>query len=265
MNYEPAPPGLDVRQPHPARVYDYWLGGKDNFAADREAGELMLQAYPVLRQSSRSNRAFLGRAVRYLALDVGVRQFLDIGTGLPAADNTHEVAQRAAPAARVVYVDNDPMVNLHAQVLLTSAPTGACDYLQADLRDPDRILDRAARTLDFRHPVALLLLAILQLIPDDADPYGLVARVMRALPSGSYLVISHPTDDFNPNPGESIKLYQERVLPDVRLRDEAATARFFDGLDLLDPGLVPTSSWRPNSVAVSALPSSMWCGVAAKP
>jgi hypothetical protein len=257
-------PVIDPSRAHPARIYDYWLGGKDNFAADREAGELALQAYPDLAQAIRSNRAFLGRAVRFLAGE-GVRQFLGIGTGLPASDNTHEVAQREAPDSRVVYVDNDPTVLLHAQVMLDSSPEGACDYLQADLRDPDAILAQAARTIDFGQPVALMLLAVLQFILDEQDPYGLVAQLVAALPPGSYLVISHPTDDFNPNKGESMKVYNDRSAEQAVVRDQAATARFFEGLDLVEPGVVPVARWRPESDLVAARPSSMWCGVARKP
>jgi hypothetical protein len=257
-------PKIDTTKAHPARIYDAWLGGKDNFAADREAAELALQAYPALAEAIQSNRAFLGRAVRFL-VGAGVRQFLDIGTGLPAADNTHEVAQREAPDSRIVYVDNDPIVLRHAQALLTSTPEGACDYIQADLSAPETILADAARTLDFDRPVALMLLAVLQFALDEQDPYGLVARLTAALPSGSYLVISHPTDDFNPNRGESMTVYNERSVEQAVVRDKAETARFFDGLDLLDPGVVPVAEWRPDSAATAAKPSSMWCGVARKP
>ena len=264
MTGDRAIPAIDTTRAHPARIYDYWLGGKDNFAADREAAELALEAYPDLAKAVQSNRAFLGRAVRFLA-GQGIRQFLDVGTGIPAADNTHEVAQQAAPDSRIVYVDNDPVVLLHAQALLKSTPEGACDYLQADLRDPDTILARAARTIDFGRPVALMLLAVLQFILDEQDPYGLVSRLVAALPSGSYLVISHPTDDFNPNKGESMKVYNERSADQAVVRDKAATARFFDGLELLEPGVVPVARWRPDSDLTAARPSSMWCGVARKP
>ncbi len=257
-------PRIDTSRAHPARIYDSWLGGKDNFAADREAAELALRAYPELAEAIRSNRAFLGRAVRFL-VGAGIRQFLDIGTGLPAADNTHEVAQREAPDSRIVYVDNDPIVLRHAQALLTSTPEGACDYLQADLRDPEKILAEATRTLDLGRPVALMLLAVLQFALDADDPYGLVARLVAALPPGSYLVISHPTDDFNPNRGESMRVYNERSVEQAVVRDKEAVARFFDGLDLLDPGLVPVSKWRPGDDETASRPSSMWCGVARKP
>ena len=256
---------IDTSTAHPARVYDYWLGGKDNFAADREAAELALQAYPQLAEAVQSNRAFLARAVRYLTLQ-GIRQFLDIGTGIPAANNTHQVAQREAADSRIVYVDNDPIVLLHARALLKSTPQGACDYIQADLRNPEEILAAAPRTLDFGQPVALMLLAILQFISDDEDPYALVSRLLAALPPGSYLVVSHPTDDFNPNrQGESIQRYNERVADQATLRGHDETARFFNGLELVEPGVVPVAKWRPDSDLDTARPSSMWCGVARKP
>ena len=259
-------PVLDTSTAHPARVYDYWLGGKDNFAADREAGQQALKAYPQLAEAVRSNRAFLARAVGFLTGPAGVRQFLDIGTGIPSADNTHEVAQREAPDSRIVYVDNDPIVLLHAQTLLRSTAAGACDYIQADLRDPARILSEAGRTLDFGQPVALMLLAILQFIPDDADPWGLVAQLMAPLPPGSYLVVSHPTDDFNPNrQGESIQRYNERVAEQATLRGHDETVRFFAGLELVEPGVVAVAKWRPHSDVEAGRPSSMWCGVARKP
>ena len=259
-------PVLDTSTAHPARVYDYWLGGKDNFAADREAGEQALKAYPQLAEAVRSNRAFLARAVGFLTGPAGVRQFLDIGTGIPSAENTHEVAQREAPDSRIVYVDNDPIVLLHAQTLLRSTAAGACDYIQADLRDPARILSEAGRTLDFGQPVALMLLAILQFIPDDADPWGLVAQLMAPLPPGSYLVVSHPTDDFNPNrQGESIQRYNERVAEQATLRGHDETVRFFAGLELVEPGVVAVAKWRPHSDVEADRPSSMWCGVARKP
>ena len=259
-------PVLDTSTAHPARVYDYWLGGKDNFAADREAGQQALKAYPQLAEAVRSNRAFLARAVGFLTGPAGVRQFLDIGTGIPSANNTHEVAQREAPDSRIVYVDNDPIVLLHAQTLLRSTAAGACDYIQADLRDPARILSEAGRTLDFGQPVALMLLAILQFIPDDADPWGLVAQLMAPLPPGSYLVVSHPTDDFNPNrQGESIQRYNERVAEQATLRGHDETVRFFAGLELAEPGVVAVAKWRPHSDVEADRPSSMWCGVARKP
>jgi O-methyltransferase involved in polyketide biosynthesis len=190
--------GFDARVAHPARVYDYWLGGKDNFEADRIAGEETIAAYPAIRASARANRAFLARTVSYLAADAGIRQFLDLGTGLPTASNTHEVAQSVAPESRVVYVDNDPLVLSHARALLTSSPEGVTAYLDADLRDTDHILEQAAGTLDFGRPVAIMLLAILHYIPDLAEARRIVARLVDAVPSGSYLAISHAASDISP-------------------------------------------------------------------
>ena len=184
-------PDFDTSVPHIARVYDYWLGGKDNFAADRELGEQTLQAYPNLVFSVRANRAFLARAVRFLAADAGIRQFLDIGTGIPTANNTHEVAQRITPESRIVYVDNDPIVLSHAKALLKSTPEGACDYLDADLRDPQKILADAARTLDFAQPVAVMLMTVLQFVRDDAQVSEIVSRLVAACVPGSFVVISH--------------------------------------------------------------------------
>jgi len=238
--------GLDTSVAHPARVYDYWLGGKDNFAADREAAERVLAVAPGLRFRVRANRAFLGRTTRYLAADAGVRQFLDIGTGIPTGDNTHEVAQRAAPDSRVVYVDNDPIVLLHAQALLRSTPQGATDYLQADLRDPDGILDRAAGILDFGQPVAVMLLGVLHLIQDPEDPWGIVTRLMAATPPGSYLTISHPAIDTHRAQADAQRVYNERVSTPQTLRTREQVARFFTGLELVEPGLVQVHQWRPD-------------------
>ena len=237
---------LDTTVAHPARVYDYWLGGKDNYAADREAAEQVIAANPHVLPGVRANRAFLGRAVRYLAQEAGIRQFLDIGTGLPTADNTHEVAQRVAPACRIVYVDNDPAVLLHAQALLTSTPEGATAYVDADLRDTGAVLAGAAATLDFGKPVAIMLLMILQYIPDAQDPWGIVARLLDAVPSGSYLVISDTAADIDAEVvAESARRYNQR-LGGVRQtrRTHAEFSRFFDGLDLVEPGVVPLPEWR---------------------
>ena len=212
-----------------------------------------------------SNRAFLARAVPFLTGEAGVRQFLDIGTGIPAASNTHEVAQHEAPDTRIVYADNDPIVLTHARALLTSTPEGACAYIQADLRDPEAVLAQAAQTLDFSQPVALMLLAVLQFIGAGEDPYALVSRLVDALAPGSFLVVSHPTDDFNPNRGESIQRYNERSADAATLRGEAETARFFDGLQVQEPGVVPVAQWRPDGELTASRPSSMWCAVARKP
>jgi hypothetical protein len=240
-----APLDFDTTVAHPARVYDYWLGGKDNFAADRAAAEQVLAAAPGLRMRVRANRAFLARVIRFLAGEAEIRQFLDIGTGIPSANNTHEVAQAVAPSARIVYVDNDPIVLTHARALLTSTPEGATDYLQADLREPEKILARAAHTLDFERPVAVVLLGILHLIQDREDPWGLVARLMAAVPSGSYLAISHPAIEIHPGQQEAQKRYNERVSTPQTLRDRGDVARFFEGLEMVEPGLVQVHQWRP--------------------
>jgi hypothetical protein len=238
--------GFDTSVAHPARVYDYWLGGKDNFAADREAAERVLAVTPGLRFRVRANRAFLARAVRYLAGEAGIRQFLDIGTGIPAANNTHEVAQATAPESRIVYVDNDPIVLAHARALLTSNSAGATAYIDGDLRDTGTILEAAARTLDFSQPVALMLLGVLHLIPDADDPYAIVARLLAAMPAGSYLAISHPASDINAGQAEAQKRYNERVSTPQTLRTHAEVCRFFDGLSLVPPGVVYVHTWRPD-------------------
>jgi hypothetical protein len=260
-------PELDTRHAHSARVYNYWLGGKDNFAADREAAEQAIAANPAIVTDVRANRAFLARVVRYLAAECGIRQFLDIGTGLPTASNTHEVAQAVAPAARIVYADNDPVVLSHAQALLTSTREGATAYLDADLRDTEAIVRAASATLDFGQPVALMLLIILHLIPDADDPYGIVARLMEAVPAGSYLVLGHPASDIRAaKMAEMTRRVNERMSgPKATMRDRDAITRFFDGLDLLEPGLVQPQQWRPEPGILSPPQVTAWCGVARKP
>ena len=248
-----------------ARVYDFWLGGKDNFAADRAVAEQVAAAYPDIRIAVRAQRAFLARAVHFLVTEAGIRQFLDIGTGLPSANNTHQVAQAAAPESRVVYVDNDPVVLAHARALLTSDPQGTTDYIEADLRDTQQILDRAARTLDFSRPVAVTLLAILHLIPDEADPHGIVATLMAAVPPGSYLVLSHPAGDIRAAAvAEMARRVNARLGPTRgTMRDQAEVTRFFDGLELLEPGVVQPQWWRPAGPIAEA-EIAVWCGVARK-
>jgi len=259
------PPGFDTSVAHMARVYNYWLGGKDNFAADRAAAEQAIAANPDILRDVRANRAFLARAVRYLVTECGIRQFLDIGTGIPAADNTHEVAQSTAPDCRVVYVDNDPIVLAHARALLTSQPQGATDYIEADLRDTQFILDGAARTLDFSRPVAVGLLAILHLIPDEAGPREIVATLMAAVPPGSYLVLSHPAGDIRAaQVAEMARRVNARLGPTRgTMRDRAEVARFFEGLDLAEPGVVQPQRWHPTG-PVSQAEVGVWCGVARK-
>jgi hypothetical protein len=262
-NQNPTVP-FDTSVAHIARVYDYWLGGKDNFAADREAAEEALAVNPGLLADVRANRAFLARAVRYLAAEGGIRQFLDIGTGIPTADNTHEVAQSVAPESRIVYMDNDPVVLLHAQALLASDPAGSCDYIDADLRDPEKILAAAARTLDFSRPVAVMLIAILHLIPDTDDPYGIVARLMAAVPPGSYLALSHPASDIEAAVMTKAATRLNRLMSQrVTLRTRAEVSRFFDGLVLAEPGIVQPPRWRPAG-PVHEADISVWCGVARK-
>lgn len=254
---------LDTSVPHSARLWNYLLGGKDNFAADREAAEQVLAFLPELVQSARFNREFLGRAVRHLAGEAGVRQFLDIGTGLPTANNTHQVAQAVAPASRVVYVDNDPMVLVHARALLTSSPEGATDYIEADLRDPETILEQARRTLDFTQPVAIMLLGILNFVVDDAEATAVVRRLVDAVPAGSYLVISHPTREVSPEAVDrAVQMWNTGGAAPMCVRTPEQILRFFDGLDLLEPGLVTCSRWRPDGNDTT--PTSEYSAVARK-
>ncbi|TMR97952.1 SAM-dependent methyltransferase [Nonomuraea basaltis] len=240
-----APHGINPNVPHSARVYDYWLGGKDNFEADRQVAEQTMAAVPGVRESARNNRAFLGRAVRHLT-QLGVRQFLDLGTGIPSQGNTHEVAQAEAPEARVVYVDNDPIVMSHARALLTSTPEGKTTYIEADARDPRSILDHpeVRETLDFTKPIALVMVAILMHISDEDDPPGLVKAFTDAIPSGSYLVLSHLTLDFLPKNVADDYLATTRNQAMHRTpRTGEQIARYFDGFDLVEPGLVAVSEW----------------------
>jgi hypothetical protein len=258
-------PPFDTGVAHIARVYDYWLGGKDNFAADREAARQAVAANPGLLAGVRANRAFLARVVRTLAADYGVRQFLDIGTGIPTASNTHEVAQSIAPEARIVYVDNDPVVLSHARALLASGPEGNADYIDADLRDTAAIIERAARTLDFSRPVAVLLLLVLHLIPDSDDPYGIVSALMDAVPSGSFLVLTHPAADIEAESmAEMAKRLNRLVAQKGTMRDNAQIRHFFTGLELIEPGTVQPQYWRPAG-PVSTAPVTAWSGVARKP
>lgn len=243
------PPDLDTTVAHSARFWNYLLGGKDNYAADREIAEQILVLIPSLRDTVRAERGFLVRAVRHLAGDAGIRQFLDIGTGLPTANNTHEVAQATAPESRIVYVDNDPLIMTHARALLTSTAEGTTDYVQADLREPDVVLQEAARTLDFTQPVALMLLGILNFITDTNEAHAIVNRLLAALPSGSYLVISHPTVEID---GEAMKeamqLWNRSGAAPIVARSRQQLIRFFDSLELLEPGLVSCSLWRPEPI-----------------
>ncbi|MET8811440.1 SAM-dependent methyltransferase [Streptomyces sp. NPDC004549] len=237
---------INTGQPHTARIWNYWLGGKDNYEVDRAAGDQIRQLHPGIGEYARADRLFLGRAVRHLVQEAGIRQFLDIGTGLPTADNTHEVAQRLAPDARIVYVDNDPLVLAHARALLTSTPEGRTDYLDEDLRNLDAIFEHAAKTLDFSEPVALILLGVVIFIGDDEDPYGLVRRLTDRLPAGSHLVLSHTvTSPSMPDVDEAVAFWNEHGTPKLTQRTPENVTRFFDGLELLEPGVVSCSRWRP--------------------
>jgi hypothetical protein len=260
-------PGFDAAVANPARVYDYWLGGKDNFAADRIAGEQTVAAYPAIRSSARSNRAFLTRTVSHLAGERGIRQFLDIGAGLPAAPNTHEVAQSIAPESRIVYVDNDPMVLSHARALLTSSPQGVTACLDADLRDTGTILTQAVGVLDFTQPVAILLLTVLDYITGLDQARRIVARLLAAVPPGSFLVISHAASDIDPaQMAEMIeRLNGHLAQASYVARPRHVVMRFFDGLDLAGPGVVKVTQWHPRSEIESAMKTSLWGGVARKP
>jgi S-adenosyl methyltransferase len=259
-----SPPAFDTSVANQARMYDYLLGGKDNYAADRAAAEATLKIYPEMAFAARSNRAFLSRAVRYLAGEAGIRQFLDIGTGIPTAGNTHQVAQEIAPESRVVYVDYDPIVLAHARALLTSHPAGATDYIHADLRDTAAILAQARELLDFTRPVAIMLLAILHAIPDSDDPHGIVATLLDAVPSGSCLVISHPASDLlGREAKDGLEDLSGRLMRQkVTARSRAQVARFFAGLDLIAPGLVRIGQWRSGPDGPGA--PAGWCAVGRK-
>jgi O-methyltransferase involved in polyketide biosynthesis len=258
-------PDFDTSVPHIARVYDYWLGGKDNFAADRELGERTLAAYPDLVYSVRANRAFLARTVRFFA-EEGIRQFLDIGTGIPTANNTHEVAQRVAPDSRVVYVDNDPVVLSHAQALLKSTPQGRCAYLDADMRDPDTILAKAADTLDFTEPVAIMLIAVMHFVSDDAEASAIISKLTGACVPGSFVAISHVGRDIDTDQQtEMVRRLNQSVAQKATMRDRAGVTRLFDGLELVEPGVGRVTEWRPGSDLEAASPTGLWGGVARKP
>ena len=261
-------PGFDTSVSHSARIWNYWLGGKDNYAVDRAAGDRVAAMLPSIVAQARADRAFLGRAVRLLAGEAGVRQFLDIGTGLPTAENTHQVAQHVAPDARIVYADNDPLVLVHARALLSSTPQGACDYVDGDVHEPEAILAEAGKTLDFGQPTALMLLGILHHVPDTDEAYSIVRRLMDALSPGSYLVINHSTSAIHGEAMEDAVRHWNKVgTPSMTLRTVDEITRFFDGLELLPPGVVSCSRWRPVVTAGEREPDEVdeFCGVARKP
>jgi len=256
---------IDTSVPNAARVWNYWLRGKDNYAVDRDAGEKVREIFPNIVDIARESRAFLGRAVTYLTREVGIRQFLDVGTGLPTSDNTHEVAQRIAPESRIVYVDNDPLVLAHARALLVGTAEGATDYIDADVREPDKILEQAARTLDFSQPVALMLLGVLGHVADDDEPWSLVKRLMASLPSGSYLVQKDGAA-LSEEYVEAVQEYAETGAVPYHLRTPERIAHFFDGLELVEPGIVDVTQWRPElGSSGEHAPVQELCGVARKP
>jgi S-adenosyl methyltransferase len=259
-------PPFDTSVAHQARMYDYLLGGKDNYAADRAAADEMIKILPETAFTARANRAFLGRAVRYLVAEAGIRQFLDIGTGIPTAGNTHEVAQAIAPEARVAYVDYDPLVLVYAQALLASSEQGATDYIHADLRDTGTVLAKAAELLDLTQPVAVTMLAILHVIPDSDDPHAIVTRLLDAMPPGSYLAISHGGSDLLSQGAlkDLTNLADRKIRQKTVPRTREQVARFFEGTDLVEPGLVRAEEWRPEPSPDWANKSILWCAVGRK-
>ena len=259
---DPAGTGIDTTVPHSARIWNYWLGGKDNYAVDREAGDAYKAVFPGIAVVARTSRAFLTRAVRYLAAEAGMRQFLDIGTGLPTANNTHQVAQFVVPESRIVYVDNDPLVLAHARALLSSSPEGSCDYLDADIRNPEGILETAAGLLDFSQPVALMLMGIMGHFTDD-EAYPIVSRLQAGLPSGSYFALydgANTNEAFN----QAQQGYNDSGAVPYHLRSPEQFRRYFEGMDLVEPGVVPLVQWRPDPDTEQAEIYS-YCGVARKP
>jgi len=258
-----APTAIDTTVPHAARVWNYWLGGKDNYEVDRAAGEAFKEIYPAIEVHARAARAALGRAVRYLVADAGLRQFLDIGTGLPTVNNTHEIAQRLVPECRIVYVDNDPLVLAHARALLTSGPEGATQYIHADIRHPQRILAEAGELLDFTQPIGLILSGIFGLVPEEDDPWAVARELTAALPSGSYLVLFDEADT-DPEATEAARRYAETGATPYFYRPVEQITAYFDGLEPVDPGLVYAAEWRPD-IAVGAAHTTSFGGVAQKP
>ncbi|MGH3785476.1 MAG: SAM-dependent methyltransferase [Pseudonocardiaceae bacterium] len=261
-------PDIDTSVAHTARVWNYWLGGKDYYDADREVGDQIHAQMPEIVDIARAVRGFLFRAVRHLVSEAGIRQFLDIGTGLPTANNTHEVAQATAPECRIVYVDNDPLILAHARALLTSTPQGLTNYIHADLREPDTIRAAAAHILDFTQPTALMLLGVVEHILDNDEAYAIVGRLLDALPAGSYLMMSDPTTDIGGEVmAEAIRLWNETATPAIIPRSRQEFARFFNDLEMLEPGIVSPSLWRPESNDVGVTPVEVFqlCGVGRKP
>ncbi|MEU4618367.1 SAM-dependent methyltransferase [Actinoplanes sp. NPDC023801] len=264
---EVAPPGVNINVPHSARIYDYWLGGKDNFAVDRAVGEAMIKAIPDMRHMAGENRKFVHRVARDLVQKEGISQFLDIGTGIPTRPNLHEIAQGIIPEARVVYVDNDPIVLVHARALMISNPLGRSEYIAADLRNPASILKDPAllETLDLKKPVGLTLIAILMLLADADDPWAKVEELRDALPSGSCLAVTHPTADFNPEAVAAAVGAATGAGMTLVARTREAVSRFFGDWELLEPGLTPVPAWRPDAPVDNPEAVYYWAGVARKP
>jgi S-adenosyl methyltransferase len=262
---QPAGIKLDTSVAYSARVNNYWRGGKDNFAADRAAAEQAIQAFPELPEAVRAGQVLRGRVARYLVGQTGVRQFLDLGTGLPPAPTIYQIAEPLAPGCRCVYTDNDPMVISHARALLTGGTQGSCAYIQADLGDTSAILAAAAQTLDLAEPVAVIGVSVLHLIPDADDPHAIVSRLMAATAAGSHLFIVHPSSDLRPEASAKMAANLNRTVAQKRTyRSHAEVVRFFDGLDLVEPGVVPAPQWRPDTAEEAAAPTMAWCGVARK-
>jgi S-adenosyl methyltransferase len=258
---------VDMTRPHSARVWDYWLGGKDNFEVDRELGDQIAEMFPHVVGTARGDREFMHRTTRYLATEVGIDQFLDIGTGLPTPPNLHQVAQEINPKARIVYVDNDPIVLVHARALLTSTPEGSCDYLDADLREPSRILREAGQTLDLDRPVAIMLMSVLHFVADLEDVVSILQRLLNSVPSGSYLALTHSTDEIG---GRAVKkafeMWNATAHPKAQPRTQPEVTGLFDGLELIDPGVVSPPLWRPPlDLETEPEPVPLWAGVARKP
>src|SRR5215467_1688662 len=258
--------GIDTTVPHSARIWNYWLGGKDNYAVDRAAGDAYVKVFPGIVDVARAGRAFLARAVSYLTLEAGIRQFLDVGTGLPTVDNTHELAQRAAPETRIVYADNDPLVLSHARALLNSTPEGATDYIDADAREPEAILARAAATLDLDKPVGLMLIGVLGHIEDDDEAQSIAQRLMAGLSSGSFLALYDGVDTLSAEFDEAQQEYDDTGAIPYKLRFADQVRAFFDGLEFVEPGLVRCGLWRPDPDRPGDSPDvPTLAGVARKP
>jgi hypothetical protein len=264
---EVGPHGVNINVPHSARIYDYWLGGKDNFAVDRAVGEAMIRAIPGMRYMAGENRKFVHRVARDLVAKEGIRQFLDIGTGIPTRPNLHEVAQGIAPETRVVYVDNDPIVLVHARALMISTEQGRSEYISADIRDPASILDdpMLRETLDLDEPIGLTLIAILMLLADADDPWASVAALRDAMPSGSCVAITHPTADFNPDEVNEAVAAATGAGMTLVARSREAVERFFGDWEMLEPGVCPVSAWRPDEPVDKPEAAYYWAGVARKP